>query len=199
MAIPDLTNNYVAANYRRVTVPFSRFGTRELAFYTIYVYNGGNDYLTDQVEGGEQSGYGATVERQYNANSIMAGIIQSIQTVAELYAVGSVETDYEVSYFTIAVSHDTYKDGNSDNYEPTPLSDHSKVIADVIDDYCNEAYSDYDGLDVYRAAMYGDCFFNFGYSYAMSDAIKAAKTAAFKARNPMKVSKKAAALAAKKK
>ena len=39
MAIPDLTESYVAANYRRATVPFTRFGTRELAFYNIYIYN----------------------------------------------------------------------------------------------------------------------------------------------------------------
>ena len=123
--------------------------------------------------------------------------------LSELYAVGAIDTWYDgdaVSVFTVAVAGDTYKDGNSDNYEPTPLSNHSKVIADVLDDYLNEAYYDYDGLDVYRAAMYGDYFDTFGYSYAAPyrEARKAALKTARAGQTPMRVSKKAS-LAAKKK
>jgi hypothetical protein len=187
----DLTNTYFAANYRRATLPFYKFGTRELTFYIIYAYNDQDKTLvdSDQVDPpGTVYNHDAVIERQFLQNSIAAGIIQSIQQIAEIYAVGSIDVDSYfdglVSYFTVVVAHDTYKDHNSvgNQEDNTSYSEMSKSMYGAVDEYLNSAWDGYDGADVQRATLNGDYLDWFGTSSALSTPSKEQRASAFSAR-----------------
>ena len=123
--MPSLINNPdnltdVAVNYRQQQVPFSRFGTRKVAFYKI-----GH---TDFVDGG-----GYTNMENFNK------IIDAIQTQMEIVLVGApyIQTDTGWNKFVVAVFEDTANDGAN-----TELSDNgqvgynanSKTLQNTIDD-----------------------------------------------------------------
>lgn len=92
--MPSLIGDNIARNYRQQIVPFSRFGTRKVAFYKI-----GH---TDFVDGGGNL-------NMVNFNKI----IDAIQTQMEIVLVGApyMDTDTGWNKFVIAVFEDTANDG----------------------------------------------------------------------------------------
>ena len=81
----------VAANYRQQQVPFSRFGTRKIAWYKIGHYADGGDL--DMVK--------------FNS------IIDAIQTHAEIVTIGAPYQSNNWAKFMVAVFEDTANDGEN--------------------------------------------------------------------------------------
>lgn len=116
--MPSLIGNYVAANYRQQIVPFSRFGTRKVAWYAIRHanLNDGAGYLNMPL---------------FNA------IIDAIQTRAEIVMVGAPHVSSDWGKFMVAVFEDTFNDGpNNDisgvqapNTKATTLQDAIQLVA----------------------------------------------------------------------
>jgi hypothetical protein len=101
--MPSLINDLVGANYRQQIVPFSRFGTRKVAWFKVgYVDTRANDGSLDMV----------------NFNKI----IDAIQTQAEIVMIGAPVLRDNWGKFMIAVFEDTANDGAN-----TDLSDAGEV------------------------------------------------------------------------
>ena len=168
--MPSLINNPgnitdVAANHVRSFVPFSRFGTRQLKFLRIYLYElnvnhpdfGGDDGDTWYKEGPNGSEMGvAFPDPNFTANSVFAQIIQVIQTMGEIYAVYHPESDDgntdSDSWFTVLVAADTFhsmNDGDNlmDNAEiDYPLNDRIEDMLDNLEVSCD--YVQVDQMEV---------------------------------------------------
>lgn len=173
--MPSLINNPgnftdVAANHVRSFVPFSRFGTRQIKFLRIYLYElnvnhpdfGGDDGMTWYKEGPNGSEDGALFpEPNFAANSVYAQIIQVIQTMGEIYAVyhpdddgGDPDSD---SWFTVLVAADTFHSmNNGDNGMDYNEIDYplNARIKDMLD---NLGVS-YDSVEVNQMEISGDSF-----------------------------------------
>lgn len=93
--MPSLIGNYVAANYRQQIVPFSRFGTRKIAWYAIRHADTQNNGHIDMVK--------------FNH------IIDAIQTRAEIVIVGAPHLSDSWGKFMVAVFEDTFNDGPNTN------------------------------------------------------------------------------------
>jgi hypothetical protein len=97
--MPSLIGTDIAANYRQQNVPFSRFGTRKIAWFKIG--------SADVADGG-----GVLDMAAFNA------VIDAIQTRAEIVTVGApyINTDTGWNKFMVAVFEDTFNDGaNTDD------------------------------------------------------------------------------------
>ena len=103
--MPSLIGDNIAVNYRQQIVPFSRFGTRKVAWYKI----GHTDVAADDG-----------VLSMVNFNKV----IDAIQTQMEIVMVGAPYIDNDTGWnkFMIAVFEDTANDG----YQ-TELSDEGEV------------------------------------------------------------------------
>jgi hypothetical protein len=172
--MPDLTqgpSSYVAANYRRALDNFSRFGTRKLVFYTIVVY-GLTDatmdtiYNLEDTYGGNDNSYPA--EWIEAPGSILEAIQRGVQLVAEPYAYGDWDDNYEGPDYndiaiTAIVASDTVEDSAEQN-QHNSTNQHSytmeTAILDAISNFAN------DGVEVHRAYMLGTAI-NEG-SYALA-------------------------------
>ena len=90
--MPSLVNDLVGANYRQQIVPFSRFGTRKVAWFKVgYVDTRANDGSLDMV----------------NFNKI----IDAIQTQAEIVMIGAPVLRDNWGKFMVAVFEDTCNNG----------------------------------------------------------------------------------------
>lgn len=89
--MPDLTGNYVGANYRQQIVPFSRFGTRKVAWYKVGRADTNNGGVMDM--------------------GVINTIVQTIQTQAEIVMVGAPHISDNWGKFMVAVFEDTMSDG----------------------------------------------------------------------------------------
>ena len=95
--MPSLLTTDIAANYR-IASPSTKFGTRELLHLTITI---ANVDLTDE----------ATV------NGNFAKTVQAVQTIGEIYAVGTPTFGEGASNVTFIVAADNFGD---DNYNANP-------------------------------------------------------------------------------
>ena len=93
--MPSLIGNYVAQNYRQQQVPFSRFGTRKIAWYRVGRTDTNNGGAIDMVK--------------------MNEMVDAIQTQAELVTIGAPYVSDNWGKFMIAVFEDTANDGNTTN------------------------------------------------------------------------------------
>jgi hypothetical protein len=135
--MPSLIGDNIAANYRQQQVPFSRFGTRKVAFYKIghtdFVDGGGNLNMT-------------------NFNKV----IDAIQTQMEIVLVGApyIATDTGWNKFVIAVFEDTANNGAN-----TDLSDQGEVGYNSNSNTLEQTLTDLDlggqGPTVQRIYLYG--------------------------------------------
>lgn len=131
--MPSLVGTYVANNYRQQIVPFSRFGTRKVAWYKIGWAHTGADGVIDME----------TVNK----------IISGIQTQAEIVMVGAPTIRSSWGKFMVAVFEDTANDG-----ENTALSGvgevgynpNSKTLEVVLRDLTGDS-----NLEVSRWYLYG--------------------------------------------
>lgn len=129
----------IAQNYRQQIVPFSRFGTRKVAWYKI-----GH---TDFVDGGGDGSLNMT-----NFNKV----IDAIQTQMEIVMVGApyIDTDNGWNKFMIAVFEDTANDGSN-----TELSGNGQVgynsNSSTLQDTLNALDLGGQGPTVQRFYLYG--------------------------------------------
>lgn len=107
----------VAANYRQQIVPFSRFGTRKVAWYKI-----GH---TDFVDGGGNF-------NMVNFNKI----IDTIQTRMEIVMVGApyIDTDTGWNKFVVAVFEDTANNGNDSNEAESGYNPNATTLQTALED-----------------------------------------------------------------
>ena len=82
----DLTNTVVAANYQKAFAPFTRFGTRELAFFYIDVDcpSMADEELPWGEAGNQNPWYWPDHANEYTANGYFAQTIRAIQQKVEL-------------------------------------------------------------------------------------------------------------------
>lgn len=158
----------VAGNYRRAFAPFTRFGTRVLAFYSVQL-DGSNlsgEELIDDADPAYVNPYFFPVhEIEYQPDGVFATAIQSIQTQTEVMGIFRPQGDT----FVVMIADDTANvgsdntpyDGNGNHQNdvgnPGNYNDMSQSIADAI-------YNAFDGeYDVYvdQRRIKGD---NFNYT-----------------------------------
>ena len=208
--MPNLINNAgnltdVAANYRCAFAPFTLFGTRQLRFYTVYIYglnvnhgdNGGDFGYANPYEsefGGPDGWDGPQYQPNFTTDSVFSRVISAIQTQAEIYGVWHPESDSgfpggnatDDSYFTVMVAGDTHPDRRHDDNFGT----NSFTLQDTI---YNALYgTSCDSVSVHEQYIYGDYLdYYYGSSFARGaapvslsqeeqaavDAVKAAQAA----------------------
>lgn len=95
--MPSLIGDNIAANYRQQIVPFSRFGTRKVAWFKVGYVDTLNSGSLDMV----------------NFNKI----IDAIQTQAEIVMIGAPVLRDNWGKFMIAVFEDTCNNGNNTDPE----------------------------------------------------------------------------------
>jgi hypothetical protein len=92
--MPSTIGTVVAANYRQQQVPYSRFGSRKIIWFSIgHVSTRNSDSDIDNVE--------------------MNKLIDVIQTRAEIVTVGAPSLGENYGRFTIGVFEDTFNNGNN--------------------------------------------------------------------------------------
>ena len=106
----------VAANYRQQIVPFSRFGTRKVAWYKVGRADTNNGGVMDM--------------------NIVNTIVQTIQTQAEIVMVGAPYISDNWGKFMVAVFEDTANDGadTSDVYFNPNSSTLQDIVRTALDD-----------------------------------------------------------------
>lgn len=134
--MPSLIDSGVAQNYRQQMVPFSRFGTRKIAWYKIG--------STDVADGG-----GVLDMAAFNK------VIDTIQTHMEIVMVGApyIVNDTGWNKFMVAVFEDTANDGQN-----TELSDNGEVgynsNSSTLEESLRAALDD-NSINVERYYLYG--------------------------------------------
>jgi hypothetical protein len=114
--MPSLIGSDVAANYRQQQVPFSRFGTRKVAWYKI---------------GHVDTNTGGTLDMT-NFNKI----IDAIQTQMEIVMIGAPYISNNWGKFMIAVFEDTANDGENTSAQTAAgqvgYNAHSSTLHDTL-------------------------------------------------------------------
>ena len=151
--MPSLINNPgnivdVAANYRQQQVPYSRFGSRKVAWYKV---------------GWADTSDGGAID---NAN--MNTMIDAIQTQAELVMVGAPVIRDNWGKFMVAVFEDTANDGQNNYFDmegnPGNYNDMSKTLQQVLRDAMDDS-----NLEVSRWYLYGAPGTNFNSAEGWDD------------------------------
>ena len=114
----------LGTNYRKSFAPFTRFGTRQMRFYRIFVNgidlldptNGGDGVMANPYEsqnGGPDGWGGGAGQPNFASDSAFAQCLQGIQTQAEIYGVWHPDSDFDgapYSWFMVMVAGDTHPD-----------------------------------------------------------------------------------------
>jgi hypothetical protein len=177
--MPDLTqgpSSYIGNNYRRALDNFSRFGTRRLALYTIWIYNVADPedslFTDEQLYNGPDlgPGFGSDVfppEWIEAPGNILEAVYRGVQMVAEPYYFGDWDTnggDYPGAtdvVLTVVVAADTFQDGYEQNHtSPVPQNPNSYTLESAIADAL--VNFDYSGVYVQQAILRGDYVDEFG-------------------------------------
>ena len=118
----------VAQNYRQHIVPFSRFGTRKVAWYKVGYVDTLNSGSLDMV----------------NFNKI----IDAIQTQAEIVMIGAPVLRDNWGKFMVAVFDDTANDGTNNYFamdgNPGNYNDASKTLQQVVRDATGDSNAEVD-------------------------------------------------------
>lgn len=120
-----------ADNYRQQIVPFSRFGTRKIAWFRI-------GRADDQQSGG--------VLDRVAFNKLVDGI----QTKAEIVTVGAPYISNSWGKFIVGVFEDTFNNGDNTDPEGNYSNDMSETLEDTL-----RAIMDDGDINVRRIYMYG--------------------------------------------
>jgi hypothetical protein len=153
--MPSLIGNYVAANYRKQFAPFTRFGTRQLAFFQISMFDLSNDTLTDEEfssNGDNNPYFHPEVESEYAASGYFQQAVMAVQQNVELYGVfrpGDGYQDSDGNSFIIMVGIDTANIGNED---PNNTNNFTQSIADAVYNTTGQ------NTDVYHMRIRGGSF-----------------------------------------
>jgi hypothetical protein len=131
----------IAANYRQQIVPFSRFGTRKVAWYKVGYADTQNNGILDMTN--------------------MNKLIDAIQTQAEIVMVGAPLIRDNWGKFMVAVFEDTANDGfrteQADEGE-VGYNSNSKTLQDVLRDVMDDG-----NLEVSRWYLVGAPGTNFSF------------------------------------
>jgi hypothetical protein len=109
--MPSLIGSGIDANYRQQIVPFSRFGTRKVAWYAIRHADTRN---------------GALDMEKLNT------IVDTIQTRMEVVMVGAPYISDNWGKFMVAVFEDTANDGNNSNQVSTGYNANATTLQDAL-------------------------------------------------------------------
>lgn len=125
----DLTGSYVANNYQKAFAPFTRFGTRELAFFYIDV-DLPSDTMSDEelswgTNGNQNPWYWPDHANEYEHNGYFAQTIRAIQQKVELYGVFRPDSND----FIFVVAGDTANTGGDNPYN---MNNMAETIADAV-------------------------------------------------------------------
>jgi hypothetical protein len=188
--MPNLINNQgnvtdIAANYNRTFSPFTRFGTRQLAFFQISLFGLSNNTLTDEeldIPSNENPYFYPEAEIEYEPNGYFQKAIQAIETRAEIYGVfrpGDGYQDNDGNSFIVMVAMDTVNVGSNNDPNDVNFNNNSSSIADVV----SEAIDEY--VEVFRMRIRGGSFrWTDLNGLEVSEKAQAAKTTAGTKRNP---------------
>ena len=162
--MPDLTNSplggdstgTLGANYRRAFSPFTRFGTRQLAFFQVSLFGLSNDTLTDEELNNQANPYfQPEAEIEYEANGYFQKAIQAIETRAEIYGVfrpGDGYQDNDGNSFIVMVAMDTANVGSDNDPNDVNFNSNSGSIANAVSDAIDEY------VEVYHMRIRGGSF-----------------------------------------
>lgn len=117
--MPSLIGDSIARNYRQQIVPFSRFGTRKVAWYKVGRADTNNSGIMDM--------------------NVVNTIITAIQTQAEIVIVGAPHISDNWGKFMVAVFEDTANDGA--NTDPTGYYDNNANTS-TLQDFVRAALDD---------------------------------------------------------
>lgn len=129
--MPSLLNSDVAKNYRQQIVPFSRFGSRKIAWYRVG--------RADSQESG-----GVLDMELFNK------LIDGIQTKGELVTVGAPYISNDWGKFIVGLFEDTLNNGNEELETEAGQNDMAESIQDTL-----RAIADDNDINVRRIYMYG--------------------------------------------
>ena len=131
--MPSLIGNYVGANYRKQFAPFTRFGTRELAFFQVSIFGLSDSTLTDEENGSyENPYYFPENENEYDNTGYFQKAVMGAQQNVELYGVfrpGDARGESDGNSFIIMVAMDT---ANTGNENPQNTNNFAQSIADAV-------------------------------------------------------------------
>jgi hypothetical protein len=148
----------VDRNYQRTFAPFTRFGTRQIAFFLFDLYDLSGDTLIDEElsSGGDNNPYFyPDVESEYLHGGFFAQALRGIQTQAEIFMVfrpgesNSGYTSNTGNAFIVGVAVDTAVHSDSEGFGMN-----SKSLADAVYD----AIDGESGVDCYHMRVRGDKF-----------------------------------------
>ena len=134
--MPSLLDTSIAKNYRKQQVPYSRFGSRKIVWFSI----GHVDTRT--------AAYDLDDER-------MNTMIDTIQTRAEIVTIGAPRLGDDYGRFTVGVFEDTFNNGNDTNgiFDDSDKAGYNNM-ATTLQSALEDALEDGD-VDVTQVYMYG--------------------------------------------
>ena len=133
--MPSLINEIQGKNYRKQQVPYSRFGSRKIVWFTIgYLHN-------------RTAGYDIL---DYELNTL----IDTIQTRAEIVTIGAPRLGEDWGRVTVGVFEDTFNNGNDttgiDGSSLTGYNDMATTLQDALE----LALAD-NSIDVHQVYLHG--------------------------------------------
>ena len=134
--MPSLIGSGIDANYRKQEVPFSRFGSRKIVWFTI-------GYLHNRTEGYDIL--------DYELNTL----IDTIQTRAEIVTIGAPRLGDDWGRITVGLFEDTFNNGNDtkgidDNSDNAGWNDMATTLEQAIKDALDD-----NSIDVHQVYLYG--------------------------------------------
>ena len=133
---PDGTvNTGVAANYRRQQVPYSRFGSRKVLWFTVGM-------VTTRLGDGSID--------NVNVNKL----IDAIQTRAEVAIIGAPRLGQSFGRITVGVFEDTFNNGASTSSQTVEGEVGYNMKSTTLEDAIKDALDD-SSVDVHQVYMYG--------------------------------------------
>ena len=128
--MPSLLDTNIAKNYRKQQVPYSRFGSRKIVWFSIgHVDTRTPNYDLDDVK--------------------MNTMIDTIQTRGEIVTIGAPRLGDDWGRFTVGIFEDTFNNGNVN-----ALENQSNSMATTLQSALEDALEDGD-VSVEQVYMYG--------------------------------------------
>jgi hypothetical protein len=133
--MPSLLDTDIAKNYRKQQVPYSRFGSRKIVWFSIgFLNNRTAEYdILDEA---------------------MNTLVDTVQTRAEIVTIGAPRLGEEYGRVTVGVFEDTFNNGNDTNGIDDSSSAGYNDMATTLQSALEDALEDGD-ISVTQVYMYG--------------------------------------------
>jgi hypothetical protein len=133
--MPSLLDTDIAKNYRKQQVPYSRFGSRKIVWFSI-------GHVDTRTEG-------------YDLDDVkMNTMIDTIQTRGEIVTIGAPRLGDNYGRFTVGIFEDTFNNGNDTNGIDGSSSAGYNDMATTLQSASEDALEDGD-VDVIQVYMFG--------------------------------------------